>query len=66
MSTGALDPPELELVASCLTWVLGTEHWSSAREVHAMNCWAVSADPVILFLLIILLGAGGSRQDFSV
>jgi hypothetical protein len=52
---------ELHVAVSCLTWVLGTERWSCAREVRAVGRWAVSSGPVPLFLfIVVVLGDGVS------
>lgn len=45
-----LDPLELKLltVVCCHKWVLGTEHESSVRTIHALNCGAISLIPITL------------------
>lgn len=45
------DPLKLALqtVVICPTWVLGTELWSFAREVHNLNHWATSPGCGLLF-----------------
>lgn len=35
--------PEVQVVVSCLLWVLGTESQSSARAASTHNYWAISA-----------------------
>ena len=40
---------ELQAVVSHLILVLETELWSSAEAVPALNCWAISPAPLLLF-----------------
>lgn len=51
---------EFQMVVSCLTWVLGTEHLSSGRTASAPKHWAPSPDPTTGFLI----GSWGSNPGY--
>lgn len=47
---------KLQLVVSCLMWVLGAEIGSSARTVSALNGWAISSTSMYVYRIFLIQG----------